>query len=991
MPGRSGFSIAAVILLLASSTGTGPCGAPGSGNVDFAAMVDPLTGTGGHGHTYPGASLPFGMIQLSPDTRLSGWDGCSAYHYSDSVLYGFSHTHLSGTGCSDYGDILIMPVAPAGGSGDQAPPGEGYGSRFRHETEKASPGYYSVMLDDCGVLAEMTVTARCGFHRYAFPEGVDAGLLIDLAHRDKVIDSGIWVSGPGEVEGFRRSQSWAKDQHVYFVARFSKPFRSVAILADGRWNDGLRERRSGGLKQYLSFGAADGEPLMVKVGISAVDVEGARRNLDTEMPGWDFDEYKEGARDTWNGALGRIEVEGGTSGQRTTFYTALYHSLLAPNLYMDVDGRYRGRDLEIHTAGGFEYYTVFSLWDTYRAAHPLLTIVEPRRTVDFIKTFLAQYEQGGLLPVWELAANETGCMIGYHAVPVIVDAWAKGIRGFNGALALEAMKHSATRDHLGLKYYREYGFIPSELEGQSVSRTLEYAFDDWCIAQMARSMGRAADFDEYIRRSQHYKNLFDPSTRFMRARFNGGWAVPFDPDEVNFHYTEANAWHYGLYAPQDIEGLIRLHGGRAALEGRLDELFESGSGLKGLDQPDVTGLIGQYAHGNEPSQHMAYLYDYTGRPWKTQKRVREIMDTMYSPGPEGLCGNEDCGQMSAWYVLSALGFYPVTPGQEIYAIGTPLFDKAVIDAGNGKTFTIRAEGVSERNIYIQSASLNGREWTASWISHSQIMAGGGIVFRMGPLPAEGRGGAEGDAPSSGIESGIVCPAPFVDPSGPAFTGTIEITLSCAVKGARIHYTLDGSEPGLESPVFAGPLVLSRTTEVRAFASADGMERSRAVTSRFRRISGDVGVELISPFDPMYSAGGEGALVDGIRGGDDFRTGAWQGYEGIDFEAVVDLGSARRIGSITAGFLQDQGSWIFMPRSVEFSVSKDGESFEAVSIALSDVPADAEGRVLKDFTAGGLDVEARFVRVLARTPGLCPSWHAGAGGKAWIFIDEIIVE
>lgn len=991
MPGRSGFSIAAVILLLASSTGTGPCGVPGSGNVDLAALVDPLTGTGGHGHTYPGASLPFGMIQLSPDTRLSGWDGCSAYHYSDSVLYGFSHTHLSGTGCSDYGDILIMPSASAWGSEDPAFPKEGHGSRFRHETEKASPGYYAVMLDDCGVLAEMTVTARCGFHRYAFPEGGDAGLLIDLAHRDKVIDSGIWISGPGEVEGFRRSQSWAKDQHVYFVVRFSKPIRSAATLADGRWNDGLRERRSGGLKQYLSFGAAGGEPLMVKVGISAVDVEGARRNLDAEMPGWDFEGCKDAARDTWNGALGRIKIEGGRSGQRTTFYTALYHSLLSPNLYMDVDGRYRGRDLEIHSAGGFEYYTVFSLWDTYRAAHPLLTIIEPRRTVDFIKTFLAQYEQGGLLPVWELAANETGCMIGYHAVPVIADAWAKGIRDFDGALALEAMKHSATRDHLGLKYYREYGFIPSELEGQSVSRTLEYAFDDWCIAQMARSMGRGADFDEYIRRSQHYKNLFDPSSRFMRARFNGGWAVPFDPDEVNFHYTEANAWHYGLYAPQDIEGLIRLHGGRDAFDARLDELFERGSGLKGLDQPDVTGLIGQYAHGNEPSQHMAYLYDYTGRPWKTQKRVREIMDTMYSPGPEGLCGNEDCGQMSAWYVLSALGFYPVTPGQEIYAIGTPLFDKAVIDAGNGRTFTISAEGVSDRNIYIQSASLNGREWTASWISHSQIMAGGEIVFRMGPLPAEGRGGAEDDAPPSGIESGIVCPAPFVTPSAPAFTGTIEIILSCAEKGARIQYTLDGSEPGLESPVFGRPLELSRTTEVRAFASADGMERSRTVTSSFRRISGDVGVKLISPFDPMYSAGGAGALVDGIRGGDDFRTGAWQGYEGIDFEAVLDLGSSRRIGSITAGFLQDQGSWIFMPLSVEFSVSKDGERFEAVSIALSDVPADAEGRVLKDFTTGGLDVEARFVRVLARTPGECPAWHAGAGGKAWIFIDEIIVE
>ncbi len=990
MAKRYGFSIVAVIALLAAAPD--PCGTPAAVDADYAGLVDPFTGTGAHGHTYPGASLPFGMIQPGPDTRLSGWDGCSGYHYSDSLVYGFSHTHLSGTGCSDYGDVLFMPSTGTLRLNNGADGTPGYRSVFRHETEEAEPGYYAVTLDDYGIRAELTVTARCGFHRYTFPDTGDANFLIDLSHRDKVIDSGISVSGAAEVEGFRRSEAWARDQHIYFVARFSRPWRSCGIAVDDDRRDGLLEYRGGkNVKQYFSFDAEGKGPLMVKIGLSAVSVGGARKNLDAEIPGWDFDLCRKNARGVWNEALGRIAVTGGTLRQKTTFYSALYHSLLAPNLYMDVDGKYRGRDLRIHTADGFEYYTVFSLWDTYRAAHPLFTIIERRRTVDFIETFIRQYEQGGLLPVWELAANETGCMIGYHAVPVIADAYVKGIRGYDEARALEAMKHSATRDHLGLKYYRENGFIPSEREGQSVSRTLEYAFDDWCIAQMAGAMGRGGDHDYYMRRSQNYKNVFDPSTRFMRARVNGGWIESFDPDEINFHYTEANAWHYGLYAPQDIAGLIRLHGGADGFDGRLDELFTRGGAMKGLEQPDVSGLIGQYAHGNEPSQHMAYLYDYAGRPWKTQKRVREIMDTMYSPGPEGLCGNEDCGQMSAWYVLSALGFYPVTPGQQAYAIGTPLFEKAEIDAGGGRRFTIRAEGVSESNIYIQSAVLNGKDWTRSWISHADIVAGGEMAFRMGPRPAEARGAGEGDIPPSSIERRIVCPAPFVSPSAATFTKSVDVTLSCLDADARIHYTLDGSEPDLGSKIYGGPFTVSRDAVVKAFASKDGAERSFTMTSGFRKVPGDAGIKLFSAYDPMYSGGGDLALVDGIRGRGDFRTGAWQGYEGVDFEAVVDLGSARRIGSIAAGFLQDQGSWIFMPRSVEYSVSMDGALFEPVSFLSNDVPDEKEGPVMKDFIAGGLDVEARFVRVVAKSAGVCPGWHPGAGGKAWIFVDEITVE
>ncbi|HSG29572.1 MAG TPA: GH92 family glycosyl hydrolase, partial [Candidatus Krumholzibacterium sp.] len=582
----------------AEGPGRQPYGLSLYSGFEYALLADPMVGTGGHGHTYPGATLPFGMVQLSPDTRLTGWDGCSAYHYSDSYIYGFSHTHLSGTGCSDYGDILFMPVGTVRGGAEDRPPlsngsdgNGGYRSSFSHEREKALPGFYSVLLDDDGIEVSLTATARCGFHRYVFPSGSGARVVVDLAHRDRVIDSGLYVTGESEISGFRRSDAWAKDQHVYFVARFSRPIDAHAISAGGVEISGLREGTGEDVRGWFSFdpsggsarGVSGGEDrvLLVKVGISAVSIEGAARNLDAELPGWDFDRAVQAAAGAWDRALGRIRVEGGTPVRRRTFYTALYHSLLAPNIYSDVDGRYRGRDLEVHRSEGGDYYTVFSLWDTYRAAHPLLTIIERERTVDLIRTFLLQYRQGGLLPVWELGANETGCMIGYHAVPVIADAWIKGIRGFDGELALEAMKASATQDHLGLRSYRQSGFIPSEDAGQSVSRTLEYAYDDWCIAQMAGSLGKEADRAEYLRRSQSYKHLFDPSTGFMRARVNGGWVDPFDPVEVNYHYTEANSWQYSFYVPQDVSGLARLHGGLAALEAKLDSLFDHSGSLSG--------------------------------------------------------------------------------------------------------------------------------------------------------------------------------------------------------------------------------------------------------------------------------------------------------------------------------------------------------------------------------------------------------------------------
>jgi predicted alpha-1,2-mannosidase len=835
----------------------------------------------------------------------------------------------------------------------------------------------------------MTVTPRCGIHRYTFPGKSRANIIFDLLHRDPVIDAAIRITGPATIEGYRRSKAWADDQHVYFAAEFSEPFESHGIALDDSVLEGVTSASGKNVKAFFSFDRRKGGPVTVRIGISAVDIEGARRNLAEETARRDFESVRAAAREAWRGELGRIRVAGGTEKLRRTFYTALYHCLLAPNLYSDVDGRYRGRDLAVHKADGFDYYTVFSLWDTYRAEHPLLAIIERERTVDFVKTFLAQYRQGGALPVWELAANETGTMIGYHAVPVIADAWAKGIRDFDSEAALEAMVSSADQDHLGLKYYKEFGFIPADSEGQSVSRTLEYAYDDWCIAVFAKALGHEGLYERFIRRAQGYKHLFDPETGFMRPRVNGGWLDPFDPAEVNFHYTEANSWQYSFYVPQDIAGLISLMGGREIFTDKLDALFEADSDASGLDLPDVSGLIGQYAHGNEPSHHMAYLYDYAGTPWKTQDRVREIMETMYTDAPDGLCGNEDCGQMSAWYVMSALGFYPVTPGSDVYAIGAPLFERAEIRLENGKTFRIEAPGTAAGH-YINGAKLDGKKYTAAFIRHGDIMRGGALSFEFGTKRGAPWGTAEGDIPPSAITDHLIVIAPYLVPAPRSFAGAIEVAMGCADQEAKIRYETEGKEPTKRSREYEQPLKINRTAEVRTAAFRGG-ERSPVIVSRFLRIPEDRTIELGSTYSAMYTGGGDLALIDGVRGGDDFRTGAWQGYQGDDLVATIDLGKERRLKRVSIGFIQDQGAWIFMPSSVEIALSKDGERFEKAATLKSDVPLELEGSVTKDFTADGLNAKARYVRVTAKNIGVCPAWHPGVGHPAWIFADEIEID
>ena len=738
--------------------------------------VNPFIGTDGDGHTYPGATVPFGMVQLSPDTDIrpfrESFPWAAGYRYSDKTIAGFSHTHFSGTGHSDMGDVLLMPttgevqLAP----GTPEDPDSGYRSRFSHDDETASPGYYAVTLKDSGIRAELTATNRVGVHRYTFPASDRAHVILDLVssiynYDGKVLWSQLRVESDTLVTGYRETKGWAPDRSIYFAIRFSKPFTSYGLANEaeekykgfgkrGPLLEGYPEISGRKLKGYFNFATKAGEAIEVKVALSPVGIDGALQNLAAEAPGWDFEAIRAAAKQTWSEALEKITVSSDAK-QKEMFYTSLYHSMLAPVTYMDVDRRYRGLDQAIHTADRFTNYHIFSLWDTFRAEHPLLTILEPERDGDMIQSMLAHRAQSvhHILPVWSFGSTETWCMIGYHAVPVIADAYLKGIGGFDKEEALAAMKASATYVNYGdLGDYMKLGYVPVDREPEAASKTLEYAYDDWTIAAMAKAMGRAGDHDTFARRAKSFENVFDPATGFMRAKKSDGhFREPFDPLYAQYgsDYTEGNAWQYSWFVPHDVKRLITLMGGNARFVERLDQLFSlKADDPKYKQVEDIAGLIGQYAHGNEPSQHIAYLYDYAGQPWRTQERIHQIMSTLFDDTPAGIQGNEDCGQMSAWYVFSALGFYPVCPGSLEYVIGRPSLTKAVIHLPSGRTFTVTADNLSDANVYIQSVTLQGKPYDKSFIRHEDIVQGGTLAFVMGPTPNRTWATAPGSAPYS---------------------------------------------------------------------------------------------------------------------------------------------------------------------------------------------------------------------------------------------------
>ncbi len=800
--------------------------------IDYTNYVDPFIGTGGHGHTFPGAMVPFGMVQLSPDTRMENWDGSSGYHYSDKTIMGFSHTHLSGTGAPEFCDILLMPTTGQVNVlvGDENDSSTGYRSKFSHNNESASPGYYKVFLDDYHVTAELTATTRTGFHRYIFPKSDCSNIIIDLKNRDRVIDSKLNIINDTEISGFRRSIRWAKDQHVYFYAKFSRPFKNYGIAVDDKIIDNVNTADGTNVKGYVTFNTNKDDVILVKVGISTVSIEGAKKNLEAENKGWEFDNVKANANELWKKHLSKIDITGGTERERRIFYTSLYHTAMAPITLNDVDGSYRGVDREIHKVNDFTRYTVWSLWDVFRTQMPLYNIIEPSRMNEFIKTFLEIYKNGGRLPHWEIWGEYSGSMIGHHSLPIILDAYIKGIRDYDVNMAYKAMKNQV--DHSG--YYARLGYIPADKAGGSVSMVMEYAYNDWCIAEMATIMENDDDYKIYQQRAQFYKNMFDESTGFMRPKNSDRtWVTLFDPAEGSEHFVEGNSFQYSLFAPHDINGLINLIGGDEKFEAWLDQLFTFKSKYD-EKAVDATGLIGQYAHGNEPSHHMAYLYNYVGAAPKTQKMVRQILETMYDDKPDGLEGNEDCGQMSAWYILSAMGFYPVTPGSPIYNIGTFIFDKVTINLENGKKFVIEAKNVSADNYYIQSLSLNGKPFTKSWFNHSDIVDGGHFVFELGPTPNENWGKAKEARPFT-KEFLPTVSMPFIVTDDNKFITTAKVKLECDTEGSKIYYTIDGSEPNDKSIIYTGPFQLDKTTDLKFKAFKKGLLPSLTVAEKLEKI------------------------------------------------------------------------------------------------------------------------------------------------------------
>lgn len=701
--------------------------------------VNPFIGTDFTGNTYPGAQAPFGMVQLSPDNGLPGWDRISGYFYPDSTIAGFSHTHLSGTGAGDLYDISFMPVTLSYKEAD-AP--LGIHSLFSHSEETASAGYYQVRLKDYDINVELTATERCGIQRYTFPEA-DAAIFLNLRKAmnwDFTNDTYIERVDSVTIQGYRFSDGWARDQHIYFRTRFSKPFKAMQLDTAAIIKDGKRIGTSAIAR--FDFHTTAGEQILVTTAISGVSMEGAARNLAAEAPEDDFDKYLAVTRKNWNEQLSKIEITCDDPDEKVKFYTALYHSMLAPTIYNDVDGVYYGPDKQVHQADGWTNYSTFSLWDTYRAAHPLYTYIEPQRVNDMVQSFLAFFEQNGRLPVWNFYGSETDMMIGYHAVPVIVDAYLKGIGNFDPKKALTACVATANIDeYRGIGLYKKYGYVPYDVtdhynsENWSLSKTLEYAYDDYCIARMAEKLGERQIAAEFYKRSQNYKNVYNPQTSFMQPRDNkGNFIQPFSPDDYTPHICESNGWQYFWSVQQDVDGLIGLVGGTERFAQKLDSMFTYNPSAD-EDLPIFsTGMIGQYAHGNEPSHHVIYLFNVVGQPWKTQKYAAEVMHELYKNTPAGLCGNEDCGQMSAWYVFSAMGFYPVDPVSGRYEIGTPIYPEMKMHLDNGKIFTILAPAVSKENIYIQSVKLDGKPYDKSYITHEQIMNGSVFEFEMGNKP-----------------------------------------------------------------------------------------------------------------------------------------------------------------------------------------------------------------------------------------------------------------
>jgi len=879
---------------------------------DLSVWVDPFIGTGGHGHTFPGAAYPFGMIQLSPDTRplTRDWDGCSGYHISDTLIYGFSHTHLSGTGCDDYCDILLSPLAD-----DSEASVENHTSTFSHESEYAEPGYYRVYLDKPRAKVELYAGRRAAMHRYTFSEGDDAVVLLDLNYRDILKDAFIHQSGECAVSGLRRSTNWSMEQSVYFYIEFDKPFANI------RYDDKLA---------VMTF---SGNELTVRVGISSVSEENARLNMLSEDCGWDVEKMKAAARKEWNSYLSKIDItpdcKANTPKGRkdlTVFYTSLYHTAIHPSLYSDVNGEYRGMDREIHTAEGFDRYTVFSIWDTFRAQHPLLLMIEPDRVVDFLKTFISIYEEMGRLPIWEISAYDTDCMVGFNSASVIADAFAAGIvpEEIKEKL-LEALVVSSECPEHGLDSFNKYGYVRGEDENETVSRTLEYAYDCWCVSTVAAALGRTDLEEKYLYRSKFWMNLFDSDCGFMRPRFNGQWVADFSPLKVSSFFTEANSAQYSFFVPHDLGNLMEAMGGEKEFEKKLDWLFATDEQVCGEYHPDISGMVGQYAHGNEPSHHIAYLYSNLGKPRKAWRIVGGILENLYSTGPEGICGNEDCGQMSAWYVMSSLGIYNSCPGDCVKTSIKPEFPRATVWSPDGGRIPVSSIGTSAPRVH--RVDCDGFVASPVFEVEKEIFDDSTLV-------------SIGNIPEGCI---AVC-------NGVTYEGPFEVSESCELTCYAIDRDGHKSMPNC--------IILQKRSNDRKVSTADN----------------DANGNL---------------LCDGCHSFVNWRCGGWYDCASKALDAVIDLGSEREIRMISARFAQDLRQTIWTPREVSFELAGQSGEFVAVGTVPTKTGEQDLTPLTETFSVNVPRGQYRYIHVLAKNIAVAPDWHPMSGQAARILCDEII--
>ncbi len=929
---------------------------------NYTQFVNPMIGTGGHGHTFPGATRPFAMVQLSPDTRIDGsWDGCSGYHYSDSFIYGFSHTHLSGTGCSDYGDIAFMPRFSSALMYVDIAKIDTIKYHFSHKNEIAKVGYYSVQLDQ-NIKVELTSTTRVGLQQYTYASNGYTWITLNLKHRDELLEGKIAQINKHSFSGLRRSKAWAEDQLLFYYFEVSRDAEQIIIS----------KNEKGETKVNLGFKVKAGDKILVKTALSSVDAEGAKANLQMELPHWNFEQVKKEANAAWNSELNRIKAYGGTKDEKINFYTALYHCMIHPNIMNDVDGRYRGRDKQIHKAEGFNYYTVFSLWDTHRALHPLLNIIDKKRSHDFIMTFKAQFDQSGRLPMWELWGNETNCMIGFHSVSVILDAYNKEVISLKELKDIyPAVKAEAMSDRFGLDKFREKGYLSIEDESESVSKTLEYSYDMYCVSEIAKALSNAEDEQYFNRLSQGWQNVYDFETGFVRPRKNGGWLEPFDPKQVNNHFTEANAWQYSFAFPQDYEV------GRNDL--RISQLFNADAKTTGREQSDITGLVGQYAQGNEPSHHIPYLFTSID---STAKYTKKICNELYKPTVDGLCGNEDCGQMSAWYVFSAMGFYPVNPSSKDFEFGSMMFDSISMENGdyyimiyNNKT--PKSQNYSQSNrFYLSNKS---KLYYYGYCNQEDLRDRLLIQYLSAPI-IESNGK---DVINTTLKLKITSNFDSINYNR-YFKSPID----------GIYFTLDGQEPTLNSKKFGrdSSIMVDKNTTIKAVNIVDGGKNYSAMSiAHFYKRPNNYTIKIISTYNKQYTADGDEGLIDGLLGDTDWRKGRWQGYQGQDFEAIIDLQTTKTVNIISAGFLQDSRSWILFPKQVAYYGSVDGITYEEIDSVSSTVPASDMNVQRTELSVKGNGKQYRYIKVQALNFGQLPAWHQGAGGDAFIFVDEISIE